>query len=88
MSLFEFIMGMISVILALAIAQLFVGVAELMQRRAARSAVVSICDGRVGSRNRESSSPSGNFPRRSSSHNYSVLARIGIGQHTGGIAGY
>lgn len=34
MSLFEFIVGMISIILALAIAQLFVGVAELMQRRA------------------------------------------------------
>jgi hypothetical protein len=34
MTLFEFIVGMISVILVLAIAQLFVGVAELMQRRA------------------------------------------------------
>lgn len=34
MSLFEFVAGMISIILALAIAQLFVGVAELMQRRA------------------------------------------------------
>ena len=34
MSLFEFVVGMISVILALAAAQLFVGVAELMQRRA------------------------------------------------------
>ncbi len=34
MSLFEFVVGMISIILALAIAQLFVGVAELMQRRA------------------------------------------------------
>jgi hypothetical protein len=34
MTLFEFIVGMISVILALAIAQLFVGVAELMQQRA------------------------------------------------------
>lgn len=34
MSLFEFIVGMISIILALAIAQLFVGVSELMQRRA------------------------------------------------------
>jgi len=34
MSLFEFIVGMISIILALAIAQLFVGVAELMQQRA------------------------------------------------------
>ena len=33
MSLFEFIVGMISIILALAIAQLFVGVAELTQRR-------------------------------------------------------
>ena len=33
MSLFEFIVGMISVILALAVAQLFVGIAELMQRR-------------------------------------------------------
>ena len=33
MSLFEFIVGMISVILALAIAQLFVGVADLMQAR-------------------------------------------------------
>ena len=33
MSLFEFIVGMISVILALAVAQLFVGVAELMQNR-------------------------------------------------------
>lgn len=34
MSLFEFIVGMISIIFALAIAQLFVGVAELTQRRA------------------------------------------------------
>jgi len=34
MTLFEFIVGMISVILALAIAQLFVGVTELMHRRA------------------------------------------------------
>lgn len=34
MSLFEFIVGMISVILALAVAQLFVGVAELVQNRA------------------------------------------------------
>ena len=34
MSLFEFIVGMISIILALAVAQLFVGVSELMQRRA------------------------------------------------------
>jgi hypothetical protein len=34
MSLFEFIVGMFSVILALAVAQLFVGVAELLQRRA------------------------------------------------------
>ena len=34
MSLFEFIVGMISIILALAVAQLFVGVAELMQQRA------------------------------------------------------
>jgi len=34
MSLFEFIVGMISIILALAIAQLFVGVADLMLRRA------------------------------------------------------
>ena len=33
MSLFEFIVGMISIILALAIAQLFVGVAELTQQR-------------------------------------------------------
>ena len=34
MSLFEFIVGMISIILALAVAQLFVGVAELVQQRA------------------------------------------------------
>lgn len=34
MSLFEFIVGMISVILALAVAQLFVGIADLMQNRA------------------------------------------------------
>jgi len=34
MSQFEFVIGMISVILALSAAQLFVGVAELMQRRA------------------------------------------------------
>ena len=33
MSLFEFIVGMVSIILALAIAQLFVGVAELLLRR-------------------------------------------------------
>jgi hypothetical protein len=33
-SLFEFIVGMISVILALAVAQLFVGIADLMQNRA------------------------------------------------------
>ena len=33
MSLFEFIVGMVSIVLALAVAQLFVGVAELMQRR-------------------------------------------------------
>jgi hypothetical protein len=33
MSLFEFITGMISVIFALAIAQMFVGVAELVQHR-------------------------------------------------------
>jgi hypothetical protein len=34
MSLFEYIVGMLSIIVALAVAQLFVGVAELMQRRA------------------------------------------------------
>jgi len=33
MSLFEFIVGMVSIILALAIAQLFVGAVELMQQR-------------------------------------------------------
>ena len=33
MSLFEFIAGMISVILALAVAQMFIGVAELVQHR-------------------------------------------------------
>lgn len=33
MSLFEFIVGMVSIILALAVAQLFIGVADLMQRR-------------------------------------------------------
>ena len=33
-SLFEFIVGMVSIILALAVAQLLVGVSELMQRRA------------------------------------------------------
>lgn len=34
MSLFEFIVGMVSIIMALAVAQLFVGMTELMQRRA------------------------------------------------------
>ena len=34
MSLFEFIVGMVSIIMALAVAQLFVGVTELLQRRA------------------------------------------------------
>ena len=33
MDIFEFIVGMISVILALAIAQLFIGVSDLIQRR-------------------------------------------------------
>jgi hypothetical protein len=33
MSLFEFIVGMVSIILALAVAQLFIGVADLIQRR-------------------------------------------------------
>ena len=32
MDIFEFIVGMISVILALAIAQLFIGVSDLIQR--------------------------------------------------------
>ncbi len=87
MSLFEFVVVMISVILALAIAQLFVGVAE----------PYVFCgdhdkpeESERGDHRRDGSFseyPSGNFPRRSSrrfsSHNYSVLARIGIGQHTG-----
>ena len=34
MSLFEFIVGMVSIIMALAVAQLFVGITELMQQRA------------------------------------------------------
>lgn len=34
MSLFEFIVGMVSIIMALAVAQLFVGMTELMQQRA------------------------------------------------------
>lgn len=34
MSLFEFIVGMVSIIMALAMAQLFVGLTELMQQRA------------------------------------------------------
>ncbi len=34
MSLFEFIVGMISVIFALAVAQLFLGLAELVRNRA------------------------------------------------------
>ena len=33
MSLFEFIVGMVSIILALAVAQLFIGAADLLQRR-------------------------------------------------------